>query len=78
WRGQTGDFRTRVPGSMKSIHLVEYGDRYEAHVDSRDPHSRPLEHLVLDVIIPAAGMALAASAAGKLFKGVATRKRKQR
>jgi len=55
-KGQIGDWRSAVPGSDRGIHVVEYGDRYEAHADRFDPSNKPLEHLIFDSGMEIAGM----------------------
>ncbi|MHB8395597.1 MAG: hypothetical protein ACYDAZ_00100 [Thermoplasmataceae archaeon] len=58
YRGQVADYRASIEGSLRGVHLVEYHDRYEAHVDSMDPHKKPVEHLVIDSALPALGKIL--------------------
>ena len=55
-RGQIADWRASVEGSDRGIHVLEYGDRYEIHVDRYDPYKKPLMHVVFDS--PKTGIAL--------------------
>jgi len=47
-RGQIRDYRASVDGATFGIHVVEFLDRYEVHVDRFDPYKKPLEHLIVD------------------------------
>ncbi|WP_337859879.1 hypothetical protein [Ferroplasma sp.] len=47
-RGQVRDYRCSIDGSKLGIHVVEFIDHYEVHVDKFDPHKKPLEHIVFD------------------------------
>ncbi len=47
-RGQLRDYRASIDDSYLGIHVVEFLDRYEIHVDSFDPMKKPLEHLIVD------------------------------
>jgi hypothetical protein len=47
-RGQVRDYRSSIEGSNLGIHVVEFIDHYEVHVDKFDPHKKPLEHLIFD------------------------------
>lgn len=47
-KGQIADWRASVEGSEKGIHIVEFRDRYELHVDRYDPYKSPLKHIVYD------------------------------
>lgn len=46
--GQIADWRCSVEGSALGIHVVEYFDRYEVHVDAHDPYKTPVRHLLFD------------------------------
>ncbi len=52
YRGQDDDFRSSIPGSERSIHVVEYGAGYAAHIDQVDPHKKPAEHVFLEFVLP--------------------------
>ncbi|MGP6207168.1 hypothetical protein ACNF42_03935 [Cuniculiplasma sp. SKW3] len=47
-RGQMSDWRSSIDGSTKGIHVVEFRDHYEIHVDQFDPYKKPVEHLLYD------------------------------
>ncbi|MCL4345071.1 MAG: hypothetical protein M1375_00875 [Candidatus Thermoplasmatota archaeon] len=47
-RGQMSDWRASLDGSTKGIHVVEFRDHYEVHVDRFDPYKKPVEHLLYD------------------------------
>ena len=47
-RGQMSDWRTSIDGSTKGVHVVEFRDHYEIHVDKFDPYKKPVEHLLYD------------------------------
>ncbi len=47
-RGQIRDYRGSIDRANCGIHIVEFLDRYEVHVDKFDPHKKPLEHLIVD------------------------------
>lgn len=71
-KGQVADWRSSVPGSVKGIHVVEFRDRYEVHVDRFDPAKMPISHLLLEspgsaILIGALGL-LAAFLGGSFFK----------
>lgn len=61
-RGQFADWRCSIDDSSLGIHVVEYPDRYEVHVDAHDPHKTPLRHLLLDYYPP--------QIAKKIVKGI--------
>ncbi|MEM0158436.1 MAG: hypothetical protein QW812_02870 [Thermoplasmataceae archaeon] len=48
FHGQIKDWRASVEGTEKSVHIREYLDRYELHVDSFDPYRHPVKHLAFD------------------------------
>ncbi|WP_055032255.1 hypothetical protein [Acidiplasma aeolicum] len=47
-RGQIRDYRSGIYKSTMGIHLVEFTDHYELHVDSYDPQKYPVRHLIID------------------------------
>ncbi|MCL4314392.1 MAG: hypothetical protein M1454_01505 [Candidatus Thermoplasmatota archaeon] len=47
-KGQSRDWRMLIEITGRSVHVLEYPDRYESHVDEFDPSVRPIEHLVVD------------------------------
>lgn len=47
-KGQIADWRSSIPGSIRGIHVVEFRDRYEIHVDRFDPAKKPISHLLLE------------------------------
>ncbi len=47
-RGQISDYRASVQDATFGIHVVEFLDRYEIHIDRFDPYKKPLEHLIVD------------------------------
>ncbi len=47
-KGQIADWRASLQDDPRGFHAVEYGDRYECHLDSRDPAKDPVGHLVED------------------------------
>lgn len=47
-KGQIRDWRLLIDTSGRSVHVLEYRDRYESHVDEFDPSIKPLEHLIVD------------------------------
>ena len=55
-KGQIADWRASIEGSVRGVHVLEYSDRYEIHVDSFDPYKRPFQHILFDS--PKTGMAL--------------------
>jgi len=71
-KGQIADWRASLEGSDRGVHVLEYRDRYEIHVDRYDPYKNPLKHVIYDS--PKTGMALligglgAAVIAGKLIR----------
>ena len=47
-RGQIRDYRGSIDGSTLGVHIVEFLDHYEVHVDRFDPYKKPIEHLLVD------------------------------
>ncbi len=47
-RGQLRDYRCSIYYSNLGVHVVEFIDRYEIHIDRYDPYKKPLEHLIVD------------------------------
>lgn len=66
-RGQEADWRWLLPCQM-SLHVRQYGDRYEVHLDEADPSTAPLQHLRKDAphLFVRGAQVLAAVAAGGL------------
>ncbi|WP_052266630.1 hypothetical protein [Picrophilus oshimae] len=48
--GQIADYRGSINGF--SIHIKEYYDKYEVHLDKYDPRYNPFMHLIKDVPKP--------------------------
>ncbi len=48
-KGQLADWRTFKEGVESGVHAVEFRDRYELHVDSYNPYTSPVRHLLHDV-----------------------------
>jgi len=68
-RGQLADYRLKLKDG-RSIHVVEFKDRYEVHWDLADPEEKPLSHLAVDSpkwLIAALALALAALAVKKIL-----------
>ena len=61
-KGQTADWRATVGGSDRGIHVVEFDDHYEMHVDQFDPRKNPIKHLLVDS--PKYGFAIGAATLG--------------
>ena len=40
-RGQIRDYRGSIDGSTLGMHIVEFLDHYEVHVDRFDPYKKP-------------------------------------
>ena len=55
-KGQLADWRASIGGSVRGVHVLEYSDRYEIHVDNFDPYKKPFQHTLFDS--PKTGMAL--------------------
>lgn len=66
-RGQIADWRTLKMGIESGVHLVEFSDRYELHVDLFDPHYHPIMHLLTDVGPAKIAIGLAIAAALRKF-----------
>ena len=49
-KGQKADYRASIEGSGLAVHLVEYEDSFELHVDRFDPSKNLLQHLVFDYL----------------------------
>jgi hypothetical protein len=49
-KGQKADYRASIVGSGLAVHLVEYEDSFEIHVDRFDPSKNLLQHLVFDYL----------------------------
>jgi hypothetical protein len=49
-KGQKADYRASIEGSGLAVHLVEYDDSFELHVDRFDPSKNLLQHLVFDYL----------------------------
>jgi hypothetical protein len=47
-KGQTNDWRASLDRTIAGFHAVEFQDRYECHMDAKDPFKDPLGHLVED------------------------------
>lgn len=47
-KGQVSDWRSSIEGRDESVHVVEFQDRYEIHLDHYDPYKKPIHHLVFD------------------------------
>ncbi|MHB8553505.1 MAG: hypothetical protein ACYDAO_07990 [Thermoplasmataceae archaeon] len=61
-KGQIADWRASIGGSDRGVHVVEFTDHYEMHVDQYDPGKNPLKHLMFDS--PKYGFALGAITIG--------------
>jgi len=48
WHGQIADWRLRFWNDPRSIHALEYEDRYLVHWDYRDPSVDPWGHIQYD------------------------------
>ena len=49
-KGQRADYRASIEGSSLAVHLVEYEDSFELHLDRFDPSKNLLQHLVFDYL----------------------------
>ncbi|MGC8514972.1 MAG: hypothetical protein ACP5OC_02405 [Thermoplasmata archaeon] len=49
-KGQNADYRASIEGSSLAVHLVEYEDSFELHLDRFDPSKNLLQHLVFDYL----------------------------
>ena len=47
-KGQIADWRASFTDSDSGFHAVEFEDRYECHIDKKDPFKDPIGHLVED------------------------------
>lgn len=65
-KGQVADWRGSIEGREEGFHAVEYEDRYECHIDSKDPFKDPLGHLAQDSPGTLAAIAIGGIAAAAL------------
>lgn len=49
-KGQKADYRASIEGSSMAVHLVEFEDDFELHLDKFDPSKNLLQHLVHDYL----------------------------
>lgn len=75
-KGQIADWRASIEGSDSGIHVVEFRDRYEVHVDRYDPAKKPVEHIIHDS--PKTGAALAIAGLGVLVAARFLSRRKKK
>ena len=47
-KGQIADWRGSFIGAVKGIHIVEFNNYYECHIDRIDPLKNPIGHLIHD------------------------------
>lgn len=47
-KGQLADWRASLDGTDQGFHAVEFKDRFECHMDAKDPFKDPMGHLVED------------------------------
>jgi hypothetical protein len=47
-KGQIADWRASLQDDERGFHAVEYTDRFECHLDKKDPAKDPFGHLVED------------------------------
>jgi hypothetical protein len=66
-KGQVADWRASIDGDVRGFHVVEFDDRYECHLDHRDPSKDPVGHLVED-----SPSTLAAILVGGVIAAIAT------
>jgi len=65
-KGQIADWRASFDNDERGFHAVEYSDRYDCHLDNKDPLKDPLGHLVEDspgTLALAVGLGLLAAGA---------------
>ena len=55
-------FMKGLGGSDRGIHVVEFDDHYEMHIDQFDPRKNPIKHLLIDS--PKYGFAIGAVTLG--------------
>ena len=68
-KGQSADWRRRLSGD-RCLHVREYSDRYEAHIDRLDPQADPLGHVAVDCApLWIAGWAIAGAAVTRTTGG---------
>ena len=60
-KGQIADWRAPLANSVKGFHAVEFKDRYECHIDKKDPLKDPVGHLVEDSPSTLAGIIFVAA-----------------
>lgn len=67
-KGQLHDWRASLQDDIRGFHAVEFADRYDCHLDQRDPTKDPLGHLAVDSPATAAlAIGLGALAVGGLL-----------
>ncbi len=47
-RGQIRDYRCSIYESNLGMHVVEFMDHYEIHLDRYDPMKKPVEHIIYE------------------------------
>ena len=47
-KGQLADWRASFQDDVRGFHAVEFPERYDCHLDNKDPLKDPLGHLVED------------------------------
>ncbi len=72
-KGQIADWRASIPGTVRGVHAVEFGDRYEVHVDRFDPTKKPISHILLEspgsaILLGALGLLVAFLGGNFFFK----------
>lgn len=73
-KGQIADWRASIDGSQKGMHVVEFSDRYEIHVDKFDPYKNPLKHLVYDSPKTGVSLLLGGIGAAVLIRNIMKRR----
>lgn len=63
-KGQKMDWRAGIASTDKCVHILEFPDRYESHIDNYDPDIKPVHHLLFDAAL---GMALRIADSGLRF-----------
>ena len=48
-KGQVSDWRRGIDGRDESVHVVEFTDRFEVHLDHYDPYKKPIQHLLVKI-----------------------------
>jgi hypothetical protein len=69
-KGQIADWRASVNNEDKCVHIVEFRNRYEVHVDKYDPRKKPIEHLLFDSPVYGAIIATGAAVAIAVIKSI--------